>query len=122
MALTNLAKKICGGDDAVGENKGTGGTAADTKLVFFFALREPGGAALDEERGEFFLACIRAVWDRALREDGEEIGEAGIRDPHLLAVQRVGLAVGGEDGLRLGVHCVGPAGRFGQSVGRDDLA
>ena len=58
----------------------------------------------------------------ALREDGEEVGEAGVGDPHLLAVQRVGLAVGGEDGAGAGVDGVGAAGGLGERVGGDDLA
>ena len=60
--------------------------------------------------------------DRALGEDGEEVGEAGVRDPHLFAVEGVGLAVGGEDGAGAGVEGVGAGGGFGERVGADELA
>ena len=41
----------------------------------------PGKAALDDEGGELLAVD--------LREDDEDVGESAVRDPHLLAVERV---------------------------------
>ena len=94
MALADLAEQVPRRDDAVGENQRTGRAAANAELVLFLALGESGRAALDQERGELFLSGVGAIGDRALGEDGEEVRETGVRDPHLLAIQRVGLPVG----------------------------
>ncbi len=58
----------------------------------------------------------------AFGEDGEDVGEARVGDPHLLAVEGVGLPVGGEDGAGAGVEGVGAGGGFGERVGADEGA
>ena len=52
----------------------------------------------------------------------EEIGEGGVGDPHLLAVEQVVLAVGGEHGLGAGIHGVRAGTALRQRVGADPLA
>ena len=49
---------------------------------------KPGEVFLDEKRGELFAVD--------LGEHGEQVGEAGVGDPHLFAVENVVLAVGRE--------------------------
>ena len=89
MALADLAEQVVGGDFAVGQDQRAGGGAADAELVLFLADGEAGRAALDQEGGEI-LASRRSD----LGEDGEEVGEAAVGDPHLLAVEDVVRAVG----------------------------
>ena len=54
--------------------------------------RKSGRTTLDQERREFLAVD--------LCEDGEEIGEPGVGDPHFFAIQRVVLAVGRKLGTR----------------------
>ena len=75
---------------------------------------KPGVPLLDQEGGELFAID--------LGEDGEEVGEAGVGDPHLLAVQDVVLPSGGEDGAGAEVHGVGAGGGFGERIGADPFA
>ena len=56
------------------------------------------------------------------REDGEQVGEAGVGDPHFLAVQDVVLAIGGERGAGAAVERVGSGRGFRESVGADDFS
>ena len=48
-------------------------------LVLFLAARHAAERALDDERGELLAVD--------LGEDDEQVGEAAVGDPHLLAVQ-----------------------------------
>ena len=59
--------------------------SVEAELVLV-AAADHAHAALDEERGELLAVD--------LREDGEQIGEAAVGDPHLLAVEQVVPAVG----------------------------
>ena len=70
--------------------------------------------ALDEERGELLAVD--------LGEDGEQIGEAAVRDPHLLAVEQIVPAVVAEHGGGLRGERVRPRLRLGERVGADHLA
>ena len=63
-----------------------GRRAADAHLVLFRADGEAREVPLHQKRGE--LLAVH------LREDGEQVGEAGVGDPHLFAVEDVVLAVG----------------------------
>ena len=58
---------------------------ADTELVFFLADREPGEAALDDERGDAAIAGLGI--DR--REDQEDVGLVRVGDPQLAAGEHV---------------------------------
>ena len=82
----------------------------------------PGVPRSIEEGGELFFARFGAIGNGALREDGEEVGEPGVRDPHLFAVERVGLPVVGEHGPRACAQRVGAAGGLRKRVGADELA
>ena len=55
------------------------------------------------------------------REDGEEIGLAAVRDPHLLAVEDVVRAVGREVGAGFGGEGIRAGLRFAEAVGADDF-
>ena len=70
MALADLAEQVLHGHLAVGQDQRAGGRAADAELVLLRADREPGGAALDDERRE--LLAID------LGEDGEDVGETAV--------------------------------------------
>ena len=98
MTFANFAEQIVRRHFAVIENQRTGGRAADTHLVFFSADRKPRERTLHQEGGEFL-----AIY---LREDCEQVGEAGVRDPHLLAVEDVVLAIGRKRGARAAVQRV----------------
>ena len=80
----------------------------------FVAAAHDAHAALDEERGE--LVAVD------LREDGEQIGEAAVRDPHLLAVEHVVPAVGRERRRRARRERVRSRLRLGEGVGADQIA
>ncbi len=114
VALAGLAQQIFDGHLAIGEDERAGGGAADAELVLLRADGEAGSAALDEEGGEFFAVDFG--------EDGEEVGETGVGDPHLLAVQDVVAAVGGENGAGAAIHGVAGGGGFGERVGADPFA
>ena len=78
------------------------------------AAADHAHAALDEERGELVAAD--------LGEDGEQIGEAAVGDPHLLAGQLVVTAVGGERRGGARRERVRARLRLGERVGADQLA
>ena len=87
VALADFAEQVLDGNLAVGQDERAGGGAADAELVLFGADGEAGSVALDEEGGEL---SRRPTFG----EDGEQVGEAAVGDPHLLAVEDVVLAVG----------------------------
>ena len=49
-------------------------------------MENPGKVSFDQECGELFAVD--------LGEDGEQVGKAGVGDPHFFAVQNVMLAIG----------------------------
>ena len=67
--------------------------------MLFRANGKSGKSLLDEKSGEFLAID--------LGEDGKEVGESGVGDPHLFAVQDVVLAIGRERGAGAAVHSVG---------------
>ncbi len=77
------------------------------------ADRETGEALLYQERGEFFAIH--------LGEHGEQVGEAGVGDPHLFAVQHIMLAVGGKLGAGAAVERIRAGGGFRERIGPDNL-
>ncbi len=114
MPLPDRPQHAVGGDGAVLEIKRAGRAAADAQLVLLGADSQAGRAALDQEGGELLAVD--------LGEDGEQIGEAGVGDELLGAVQLPALAVGGQHGLGLGGQSVRSRSRFGQGVGGDALS
>ncbi len=77
--------------------------------MFFSAGGKSGEGSLDQERGELFAIDFC--------EDGEEVGESGVGDPHFLAVQDVVLAIGREDGAGSAIQSVRSGSGFRQGVG-----
>ena len=101
-------------DHGVGEDERPRAAALDAGLLLLGAQAHPGHPLLDDEGGE-----VLAVH---LGEGDVDVGEAGVAEPHLLAVQDPALAVGGEHGPGLGVHGVAGRGGLGERVGADPLA
>ena len=117
MAASRFVQKILFGNRSVFEKYRHGRATADAHFLFFRAHRETGGAALHDE--------ARKLFPINLCEDDIDIGEAAIRNPHLLAVQNPVLSIRrkhragarGErirTGLRLGEAIAGE-----QLAGRD---
>ncbi len=59
---------------------------------------------------------------RALREHGKEVRDARVRDPHLLAVQRVSRPIRREHRPRPRIHRIRARGRLRQRIRPDKLA
>ncbi len=85
MALADFAEKVFDRHLAIVENQRASGRSANAHLVFFGADGKAREISFDQERRE--LLAIDFC------KHGKEIGEAGVRDPHLFAVQDVVLAV-----------------------------
>ena len=81
VALAGFAQQVLHRHLAIGQNQRAGGRSANAELVLFLADRKARRVALDQEGGE--LLAID------LGEDGEQVGEAAVGDPHLLAVEHV---------------------------------
>ena len=77
--------------------------------------REPGRVGLDDERRDARVARVRI----GLREDGVELGDAGVRDEALAAVEDVLVAVA--PGRRPHRGGVGAGAGLGQRVGGQPL-
>ena len=105
VALAGLAKQVGDGDFAIRKDQRAGGGAVNAQLVLFRADSEAGGVALDKEGGELFSPSH-------LGEDGVEVGDAAVGDPHLLAVEHVVGAVGRKRGAGTDVHGVGAGAGF----------
>ena len=108
VSFADLAEHVLHRHLAVVQDERRGGRAADAHLLFFGADGEAGEVLLDQEGGELLAVD--------LGEDGEQVGEVGVGDPHLLAVQDVVLAVGRQHGAGAAVHRVGAAGALRQRV------
>ena len=65
--------------------------------------------AFAEKRRQLFVVRARNC---TLRKDGEDVRDPRIRDPHLLAVQRIRRPIGGEHSARPRIHRVRAGGRF----------
>ncbi len=114
VALADFAQQIFDRNLAVIENDGAGGRAANAHLVLFGAHRKSGESLFHQERGKFLAINFR--------KHGEQVGEAGVGDPHLFAVEDVVLAIGRKRGAGATVERIGPRRSFGQSVGADDFS
>ena len=79
VALADLAEHVLDRHLRALEDDLGGGGALDAELLLLRADRDARGGPLDEERGE-----VLAV---DLGEDGEEVGEAAVRDELLRAVR-----------------------------------
>ena len=111
VAFADLAEHVLHRHLAIVQDERRGGRAADAHLLFFRADGEAREIFLDQERGELLAIDFG--------EDGEQVGEVGVGDPHLFAVQDVVLAVGRKHGAGAAVHRVGAAGAFRKRVGAD---
>ena len=114
VPLADVAEHVLDRDRAVLEKQRAGRAAADPELVLLGPDGEPGRAALDEEGGELLAVD--------LGEDGEEVGEARVRDVELRTGELPALAVGRLDRLGLGRQRVRARAGLGQRVGGDHLA
>ena len=85
--------------------------AMEAELVFFLAARHARPLALDDEGGE-----VLAI---DLGKDDEDVGEAAVGDPHLLA-RHDEAAIGLLHRPRLRPHGVRAGAGFAEAVGADD--
>ena len=79
VALADLAEHVVGRHPRVLQQDRRRRRAVQAHLVLFLAGADAGKRALDDERGELLAVD--------LREDDEQVGEAAVGDPHLLAVE-----------------------------------
>src|SRR5206468_2168877 len=86
----------------------------NAKLVFFGADGKAGKRFLDQE------CCELLTVD--LGEHGKQVGEAGVGDPHLFAIQNVVLPVGRKSSAGSAVKCVRSGRGFGQGVSADEFS
>ena len=113
VPLADVAEHVLHWHLAVVQDERGGRGAANAHLLFFGADGEAGKVFLDEERRELLAVHFR--------EDRKQVGEVGVGDPHLLAVEDVVLAVGREHGLGAAVQRVRAAGPLRQRVSTDHL-
>ncbi len=99
VPLADFAEHVFDRNLAVVQNDGAGGRPANAHLVLFRADGKSRESFLDQKRGELFAVDFG--------EDGEQVGEAGVGDPHLLAVENVMLAVWRKLGAGAAIQCVG---------------
>src|SRR5580704_17801811 len=85
------------------------GAVEEPRMPIFFSDGEAGEIFLDQERSELFTID--------LGENGEQVGEVGVGDPHLFTIEDVVLAVGREHSFGAAVQRIGAAGTFRQRVG-----
>ena len=98
VALADFAEHVFDRHLAVVEDDGAGRRSANAHLVFFGANGEAGKSLFNQERGELFTID--------LGEDGEQVGETGIGDPHLFAVEDVVFTIGRNLGSGTAVQSV----------------
>src|ERR687888_1594955 len=84
-ALSLLADQVLGRELDVLEEELAGRAGPDAELVLRVRRREAGRALLDDEGGDALVLRGRV----RLREDERVVGDRGVRDPVLLAVQDV---------------------------------
>ena len=115
-ALALLAEQVRGGDAAVVEGELAGGRAGDAHLRLQASDGEARRIRLDEERGDPRMPAVGV----GLREDGVEVGDAGVGDEALAAVEDVLVAVA--DGRRPHRRRVGAGAGLRQRVRGQPLA
>src|SRR5215472_1303992 len=113
VTLPDFSQKVFDRNLAVVENDGAGGGSADAHLVLFGANGKSGEGFLYQECGELLAVDFG--------EDGEQVGETGVGNPHLFAAKNVVLAIRRKRGAGAAVERVGSGGGFRQSVGADDF-
>ena len=113
VAAADLAEHVLGRHAHVLQQDRRGGRAVQAHLVLFLAGAEAAERALDDEGGELLAVD--------LGEDDEDVGEAAVGDPHLLARERPA-AVRLFRGPGLGGERVRSGAGFAERVGADDLA
>ena len=113
VSLADLAEQVGGGNARILQDERRRRRAVQPHLVLFVARAHARESALDDEGGE-----VLAV---DLGEHDEDVGEAAVGDPHLLAGQREA-AVGQPDRAGGGAERIGSRPRLAQRIGADHLA
>ncbi len=113
VTLTDRAEHVLDRHFDVVEHQRRGRVAVEPELDFVAAADDPH-RALDQEAGKLLAVD--------LREQREQIGELPVGDPHLLAVEQVMTAIGGEGRGGARRKRVGSRLRLGERVRRDQLA
>src|SRR5580692_8186150 len=114
VPLANFAEHVFGRNFAVVQNDGAGRRSADAHLVLFRADGKSGEGFLDQERREFFAINFG--------KDGKQIREAGVGDPHLLAVENVMLAVFRKLSAGAAVERIRTGRSFRESISADNFS
>ena len=114
MAFADFPQQILHGNLAVCQNQRAGGRTANSELVFFRAGGESGRATLNQESRKLLAVD--------LGEHHEHVREAGVGDPHLLAVEDVVPAIGRQNRARAAVHGVGSGRGFRKGVSSNPFA
>jgi len=122
VAFARLAQQVGHGHPAIGENERAGGGAANAELVLLRPDGQARSVALDEKSGELCVRGIRISGIDDAGEEGEEVRDAGIGDPHFFAVEHIVLPVRRERGAGANVHGIGAGRGLGERVGGDPLA
>ena len=86
VAFADFAQQIFRGHLAVVQNDGASRGAANAQLARLATDGEARKISFHQERSELFSVD--------LGKDREQVGEAGVGNPHLFAVENVVLAVG----------------------------
>ena len=86
VPLADFAENIFNRNFAIVQDDGASGRSANAHFVLFRADGESGESFLHEKCRELFSVNFG--------EDGEQVGESGVGDPHLFAVQNVVFSVG----------------------------
>ena len=108
MALANFAEQVLDRHLAIVQDEGAGGRSANAHFVLFGADGKSRKSSFDQERGKLFAVNFC--------EHREQVGEARVGNPHLLAVEDVVLAVGRKHGTGAAIEGVGTRTRFRQGV------
>jgi hypothetical protein len=113
VALADLAEHVPGRHPDVLQDDRRRGRSVQAHLVLFLAAAHAGERPLDDEGGEVGVVH--------LGEHDEEVGEAAVGDPHLLAAQEEA-AVGLAHRARLGAERVRAGSRLAQTIGARRLS
>ena len=112
VPFSDRAEHVSGWDVHVVQQQGRGRRPIQAELPFVRPAHHTH-RPLDQEGRESFAVDFR--------EDGEQISQAAVGDPGLLAVEHVVPAVGREPGARARGEGVGPGLRLGKRVGADQV-
>ncbi len=112
VAFADLAQNIFLRHKTILEHDGCRRASVQTEFLLFVAGHQPR-SPLDDEGGEFVPVHFG--------EDDEDIGEAAVRDPHLLPFENISAAVFCKRGLRFRCQSIRARSGFGQAIGGDPL-